>query len=144
MVVLVAAYAAAMRVEFEAGPGYTVPTVLVLVPMLYLLPPALVPLCVVAAHLLGFLINVALGRRHIARMPVVLGQGWHAIGPALVFTLGSPGAASWDDGPLVLAPSPPTWRATPPPPSPSITSVTATHWRPWCVPRSGSISSTCC
>ena len=103
VVVLVAAYAAAMRVEFEAGPGYTVPTVLVLVPMLYLLPPSLVPLCVVAAHLLSFLINVALGRRHIARMPVVLGQGWHAIGLAVVFTLGDPGAASWDDGPLVLA-----------------------------------------
>jgi hypothetical protein len=101
--VLVAAYAAAMRIEFEAGPGYTVPTVLVLIPMLYLLPPSLVPPCVVAAHLAGFLANVALGRRHIARLPVVLGQGWHAIGPALVFTVGSPGAASWDDGPLVLA-----------------------------------------
>jgi HD-GYP domain-containing protein (c-di-GMP phosphodiesterase class II) len=103
VVLLIAAYAAAMRVEFEAGAGYTVPTVLVLVPMLYLLPPSLVPLCVVAAHLVGFLINVAIGRRHIARVPVVLGQGWHAIGPAVVFTLGSPGAASWDDGPLVLA-----------------------------------------
>jgi hypothetical protein len=103
VVVLVAAYAAAMRVEFEAGAGYTVPTVLVLVPMLYLLPPPLVPLCVVAAHLVGFLVNVAGGRRHIARVPVVLGQGWHALGPALVFTLWSPGAASWDDGPLVLA-----------------------------------------
>jgi hypothetical protein len=101
--VLVIAYAAALRVEFEAGPGYTVPTVLVLVPMLYLLPAALVPFCVVAALLLGFLVNVALGRRHIARARVVLGQAWVAIGPALVFTLASPGSASWDDAPIVLA-----------------------------------------
>jgi len=101
--VLVAAYAAAMRIEFEAGHGYTVPTVLVLIPMLYLLPAPLVPICVVGAHLAGFLVNVALGRRHIARVAVVLGQGWHALGAALVFTVSSPGAASWDDGPLVLA-----------------------------------------
>jgi hypothetical protein len=101
--VLVLAYAAAMQVEFEAGPGYTVPTVLVLIPMLYLLPPPLVPVCVVAAQLAGFLVNVALGRRHIARMPVVLGQGWHAFGAALVFTVASPGAASWNDGLVVLA-----------------------------------------
>jgi HD-GYP domain-containing protein (c-di-GMP phosphodiesterase class II) len=100
--VLVVAYAAAMRIEFEAGPAYTVPTVLVLIPMLYLLPAPLVPLCVVAAHLASFLFNVAVGRRHIARLPIVLGQGLHALGPAIVFTLGSPGAASWDDGPLVL------------------------------------------
>lgn len=100
---LVIAYAAALRVEFEAGPGFTVPTVLVLVPMLYLLPAALVPFCVIAALLAGFLLNVALGRRHIARAPVVLGQGWVAIGPALVFTLASPGSASWDDAPILLA-----------------------------------------
>ena len=101
--VLVVAYAAASRIEFEAGPGYTVPTVLVLVPMLYLLPPALVPFCVVAAQLAGFLVNVLLGRRHIARLPVVLGQAWCALGPALVFAVADPGAASWDDGPVVLA-----------------------------------------
>ena len=103
VLVLVAAYAAAMRIEFEVGPGYTVPTVLVLVPMLYLLPAPLVPLCVVAAQLAGFLVNVAAGRRHIARLPVVVSQGWNAIGPALVFTVASPGPASWDDGPIVLA-----------------------------------------
>jgi HD-GYP domain-containing protein (c-di-GMP phosphodiesterase class II) len=62
-----------------------------------------VPFCVVAAHLAGFLANVLLGRRHIARLPVVFGQAWFALGPALVFTLADPGAASWDDGPVVLA-----------------------------------------
>jgi HD-GYP domain-containing protein (c-di-GMP phosphodiesterase class II) len=103
VVVLVAAYAATLRVEFEAGPGYTVPTVLVLVPMLYLLPAPLLPFFVVAALLAGFLVNVASGRRHIARLAVVLSQGWVAIGPALVFTLADPGTASWDDGPIVLA-----------------------------------------
>jgi HD-GYP domain-containing protein (c-di-GMP phosphodiesterase class II) len=101
--ILVLAYALALAVEFEVGSGYTAPGVLVLVPMLYLLPPAYVPLCVVAAHLVIYLTNVARGRRSLARLPVVLGQGWYALGPALVFALASPGAASWDDVPVLAA-----------------------------------------
>ena len=45
---LVAAYAAASRVQFAIGFGYTAPTQLVFVPMLFLLPPGVVPLAVVA------------------------------------------------------------------------------------------------
>ncbi len=103
LVVLVAAYVLALRIEFEVGTGFTAPTMLVLVPMLYLLPPALVPLCVLGALLAGHLVNVALGRRHIRRIVIAFGQGWYSIGPALVFMAASPGAASWDDLPLVLA-----------------------------------------
>jgi HD-GYP domain-containing protein (c-di-GMP phosphodiesterase class II) len=101
--VLVGAYALALAVEFEVGAGYTAPGALVLVPMLYLLPPGWVPLSVVAAHLAVYLANVARGRRRLARVPVVLGQGWYALGPALVFWLLSPGPASWGDLPVVGA-----------------------------------------
>ena len=46
LVLLVVAYALAARVEFEVGSGFAVPTQVVFVPMLFLLPVALVPLCV--------------------------------------------------------------------------------------------------
>jgi HD-GYP domain-containing protein (c-di-GMP phosphodiesterase class II) len=77
--------------------------VLVLIPMLFLLPPGLVPLCVVAAHLVSYLVKVARGRRHVGQVWAVFGQGWHSVGPAAVFVLGSPGAASWSDLPLLGA-----------------------------------------
>jgi HD-GYP domain-containing protein (c-di-GMP phosphodiesterase class II) len=96
-IVLGLAYVVALSIAFEVGAGYTVPTVLVLVPMLYLLPPGVVPLCVVAAHLVSYLAKAALGRRRIAHIWAVFGQGWHSLGPALVFAMWSPGAASWDD-----------------------------------------------
>ena len=74
------------------------------------------PFCVVAAQLAGFLVNVLLGRRHIARLPVVLGQAWCALGPALVFTVasirarprGTTARSCWP-------PSRRTWPATRPP-----------------------------
>src|SRR5215212_5393854 len=47
-VVLVLMYAVACNVRFHVGVGYTVPTQLVLVPMLFQLPPGLVPLAVAA------------------------------------------------------------------------------------------------
>ena len=68
LVVFVASYALASRIDFEIGTGSAVPTQLVLVPMLALLPVQYVPLCVAAALLLGGL-------------PV---NSWHAVGPALV------------------------------------------------------------
>jgi hypothetical protein len=50
---LVAAYAVATKVEFEIASGSVVPTQLVLVPMLFLLPPALVPIAVAAGFMAG-------------------------------------------------------------------------------------------
>ena len=50
---LIAAYAIAQQVQFDVGAGYTVPSQLVLMPMLMLAPPALVPLLVAAGLLVG-------------------------------------------------------------------------------------------
>ena len=52
LLLLVVAYALAARVEFEVGSGFAVPTQIVFVPMLFLLPVALVPLCVAVGFLL--------------------------------------------------------------------------------------------
>src|ERR1051326_3716650 len=43
---LVAAYAAVSRIDFEIGTGSAVPTELTLVPMFFLIPVQIVPLCV--------------------------------------------------------------------------------------------------
>jgi HD-GYP domain-containing protein (c-di-GMP phosphodiesterase class II) len=101
--ILSVAYAVCLAVEFEVGTGYTVPTLVVFVPMLFLLPPAVVPVAVVAGHLASFLFSVARGRRHLARFIVVFGQSWHALGAALVVAAWSPGAAQWSDALLVVA-----------------------------------------
>jgi hypothetical protein len=54
-------YAAVSRIEFEIGTGSAVPTELVMVPMLFALPPALVPLAVAIAYLAAAVVDVATG-----------------------------------------------------------------------------------
>ncbi|MEA2455588.1 MAG: hypothetical protein QOI45_1850 [Thermoleophilaceae bacterium] len=83
-VALVVAYALASHIRFEVGAGYTVPTQLALVPMLLLLPPATVPLLVLAGNLLSEMPDYLRGRRHPQRALVAFGNSWHAVGPALV------------------------------------------------------------
>jgi HD-GYP domain-containing protein (c-di-GMP phosphodiesterase class II) len=77
-------YAVASRIDFEIGTGSTVPTQLVLVPMLVLLPVQLVPLCVLAGLLLGGLPDYARGRVPVDRSLLRFVNSWHAVGPALV------------------------------------------------------------
>jgi HD-GYP domain-containing protein (c-di-GMP phosphodiesterase class II) len=83
-VVFVVSYALASRIDFEIGTGSAVPTQLVLVPMLALLPVQYVPLCVVAGLLLGGLPDYARGRIPVDRSVLRLVNSWHAVGPALV------------------------------------------------------------
>jgi HD-GYP domain-containing protein (c-di-GMP phosphodiesterase class II) len=84
LLVFVASYAVASRIDFEIGTGSAVPTQLVLVPMLALLPVQYVPLCVMAGLLLGGLPDYARGRIPIDRSLLRLVNSWHAVGPALV------------------------------------------------------------
>jgi HD-GYP domain-containing protein (c-di-GMP phosphodiesterase class II) len=84
ILVLVAAYAVATRVDFEIGTGYACPTQLVFIPMLVLLPVRFVPLFVLAGLLLGGLPDHARGRVPVGRSLLRLVNSWHAVGPALV------------------------------------------------------------
>src|SRR6266550_8730471 len=84
LALFVASYAVASRIDFEIGTGSTVPTQLVLVPMLVLLPVQLVPLCVLAGLLLGGLPDYARGRVPVDRSLLRFVNSWHALGPALV------------------------------------------------------------
>ncbi len=84
--VMLVAYAAASRARFEIGSGSTDPTLLVFVPALFILPPAVVPLLVAAGFFLGRLPDYLAGRVHLSRAVAGLGNSWLAIGPALLFS----------------------------------------------------------
>jgi HD-GYP domain-containing protein (c-di-GMP phosphodiesterase class II) len=87
VIVLAIAYAVASRVKFEIGAGYTDATQLVLVPMLFVLPPEIVPLLVACGLLIGELPDYLTRSRHPERIVSSLANCWHAVGPALVFSL---------------------------------------------------------
>ena len=83
----------AARVEFDVAGSYTVASQIVFVPMLFLLPPSVVPLLVAIALPLAKLPEVVRGTRPVGRAAMAPGDGWFAVGPALVLTLaGAPGA----------------------------------------------------
>jgi HD-GYP domain-containing protein (c-di-GMP phosphodiesterase class II) len=102
-VALCIAFAVTRRVRFHDGGGYTVPTQLVLVPMLLLLPPAIVPLVVIAAHVLGNVDRIAAGGLHPERLVLSVGDALYTLGPALVLTLAGPDEASWAALPIYAA-----------------------------------------
>jgi HD-GYP domain-containing protein (c-di-GMP phosphodiesterase class II) len=99
---LVVSYAIAGRVEFHTGSGWTVPTQLVFVPMLFLLPTSAVPLFVAAGILLATLPEYATGKVHPARAVIDVGDAWHTIGPVLVLSLAGAHDPTWGDWPLYV------------------------------------------
>ena len=84
VLVFIGSYAIASRIDFEIATGSAVPTQLVLVPMLALLPVQFVPLCVLAGLLLGGVPEYARGRVPLDRSVLRFVNSWHAVGPALV------------------------------------------------------------
>jgi diguanylate cyclase (GGDEF)-like protein len=99
-VLLVALLAGASRIEFEIGAGSAVPTQLVLVPMLFVLPLGQVPLLVALGYVLGELPDHLRARRHPERLLVPICASWHAVGPACVLALAGEGPFRWHDWPL--------------------------------------------
>jgi putative nucleotidyltransferase with HDIG domain len=99
---LVAGYALAYRLDFEVGTGSAVPVQLVLVPMLFVVPVAYVPLLVAAGTVLGNLIDYARGTIHLERVFLRIVNAWHALGPALVLGLAGEGPPSLDQWPLYV------------------------------------------
>ncbi|MEA2150032.1 MAG: hypothetical protein QOD69_1862, partial [Solirubrobacteraceae bacterium] len=94
------------RLEFEIGAGYLVPTQLIFVPMLFVLPAAIAPLVVLGALLLDRLPDVIAGRLHPQRLALVAGEAWFALGPAAIFVLAglrTPALSDWPLYALALA-----------------------------------------
>src|SRR5215218_10442601 len=86
-VLFVALYALASRVEFPVGAGYAMPSQVVLVPMLLLLPPATVPLVAVTGLALGAFGDWVTGRGGPQRIVYSIPDAWHTLGPAAVLAL---------------------------------------------------------
>jgi diguanylate cyclase (GGDEF)-like protein len=85
VVVLVGMYALASRmIKFPIGAGYVVPSYLVLVPMLLLLPPGLAPLLTAIGLVIGTIGQVLAGRADPKRVVFAIPDAWHSLGPALV------------------------------------------------------------
>jgi HD-GYP domain-containing protein (c-di-GMP phosphodiesterase class II) len=81
---LVLAYAALSRVEFEVGSGVAIPTTLVFVPMLFLVQLRFVPLCVAAGLIVRDAPDLLRGRMKLERALLRLVNSWHSVGPVLV------------------------------------------------------------
>jgi HD-GYP domain-containing protein (c-di-GMP phosphodiesterase class II) len=94
-VLLVLAYALVARVEFAAGAGIVVPTQLVFVPMLLLLPTPLVPLLVAAAYVLSDLTAALRDRLDAGRAVIAPANAWFSVWPALALVLASAQLPEW-------------------------------------------------
>jgi HD-GYP domain-containing protein (c-di-GMP phosphodiesterase class II) len=102
ILLLLAAYGLAFRLDFEVGTGLAVPTQVVLVPMLFILPLAQVPFLVAAGILLGSVIDYARRRIHLERVFLPLASGWYVLGPVLVLGIAGEASPSVGSMPLYL------------------------------------------
>jgi HD-GYP domain-containing protein (c-di-GMP phosphodiesterase class II) len=103
VVLLLLAYAATFCLVFELGTGLAVPTQLILVPMLFVLPVGWVPLVVAAGILLGNTWWWLRGKTHLERVALPVVGAWHAVGPALVLGLWGERGPRLSDAPLYAA-----------------------------------------
>jgi HD-GYP domain-containing protein (c-di-GMP phosphodiesterase class II) len=101
--VLIFAFAVASLIEFEVGTGMAVPTQLVFVPLLFLLPTGAVPIAVAAGYVLGEAIRAVHTRTPMARPTMLLGSSWFAVGPAVVLLLAGEGPPAWSRLPVYVA-----------------------------------------
>ena len=99
----VVAYAVVAGVRFEVSNGAVLPTQLVLVPMLFALPPRSVPLLVAAGYVLRK--TPALARRQVAvnHIPLMLVNASYALGPAIVLSVFGGRTPAWSHAPIYVA-----------------------------------------
>lgn len=95
-------YAALSMIEFDVGSGYGQATQLVLIPMLYALPPGAVPLLVAGGYVLGRLPSYLRGSRTPDGALAMVANSWHAVGPSLVFALARPIGPHWSGWPILV------------------------------------------
>ena len=88
---LVVLYAISSRfVQFPLGAGYVVPSYMVLVPMLLLLPPGTVPLLAALGLAGGTLAQMIARREEPERVFLAVSDAWHTLGPAAVLVAAGP------------------------------------------------------
>jgi putative nucleotidyltransferase with HDIG domain len=99
-IALVVAFALVSRAEFPSGAGYAVPTQVICVPMLLLLPTPTVPLLIAVALLLSSCLPGGPTRLTSERVLLTAGDASYALAPALVLVLGDAQTPDWGDWPV--------------------------------------------
>ena len=102
-VVCIACFAIAVHVPFVVGEGYAVPTQLAFVPMLFSLPPALVPVGVLLGLVLARAPKALAGQTPPSRLLLIPGDAWFAVGPAAVLAAAGVSAPSDITVPVLIA-----------------------------------------
>jgi putative nucleotidyltransferase with HDIG domain len=85
--VYVVSLAVAGRIRIDVGSGFTVPTQAVFVPLLFAVPPALVPALVALSLALGMTPGVLRGSVPPTRLLTVPANSWFSFGPVAVLLL---------------------------------------------------------
>ena len=101
-IALVAAYAVLARAEFPSGAGLSVPTQIVFVPMLLLLPTPTVPLLVALALLLTSSYQASRGELDRERILLSVSDAWYALAPAAVLVLFDAQTPDWSHWPVYV------------------------------------------
>ena len=96
-------YAAAGVVRFAVGAGWMVPTQVVFIPMLLLLPPWVVPVAVALGTTLSDVPAVLQRRIHPDRLLIAPASAWYAVGPAFVMAFADLHVRWWDHAAVYLA-----------------------------------------
>ncbi len=99
----VTAYALADRIEFSTGAGFAVPSQLVFVPMLLLLPTPLVPLLVTAALVGSAAFDAVRGKAARSAPLMAVANAWFSLAPAVVLVAFDSQVPDWAHLPAVAA-----------------------------------------
>ena len=81
----------ASRIQIDTPFGFTVPTQLAFVPLLFALPLALVPIAVLLAMTLSRVPELLRGELRAGRLLQAFGNSWFALGPVAVFEIAGGG-----------------------------------------------------
>src|SRR3954451_21590120 len=99
----VVAYAGLSEIHFEVGGGLALPTELVFVPMLFVLPVSTIPLVVGAGLAVSAVLDVYRGDVSPLRAAVYPANGLFALAPAAVIALAGEPNADWNGGVILVA-----------------------------------------
>jgi putative nucleotidyltransferase with HDIG domain len=99
----VGALAAVARVELWGGSGYFVPTQIIVVPMLLLLPTPVVPLLVAAGLVLARCSRAIQEGNSLSRSVLAVTDAWFALGPACVLIVFNAQLPVLGDWPIYVA-----------------------------------------
>src|SRR5581483_11885736 len=79
--------ALAFRIKIDTPFGFTSPSQLALVPLVFAVPLAVVPLAVAGAAALGRLLDVAAGKAQLGRIVYSIGNACFSLGPVAVLAI---------------------------------------------------------